>query len=158
MDRNLPYTLYFQGMYPKLFARKVPEFSLKECTLNFFILWATPSAAGPRSLLIALGLQILGIVATGSWHPCFPDLSFGMLGGLTLASCGSLGRSWDIGEHNNGHFEVLTRISLIFGGFRDPTFDSFLNTLDQKKAPVGVSWHAWRLYFGVLGHPETILG
>ena len=37
-----------------------------------YILWATPSAAGPR-LLIALGLQILGIVE--------PDL--GILGAQT---------------------------------------------------------------------------
>ena len=29
-------------------------------------LWATPSAAGPRPLLIALSLQILGIFANGS--------------------------------------------------------------------------------------------
>ena len=67
------------------------------------ILWATPSAAGPRSLLIASGLQILGIVASGSWHLWYPDLSFGMLGGLTLASWGTLGRCWDTGEHNKGH-------------------------------------------------------
>ena len=58
--------------------------SLIAVTLNMdiVILWATPSAAGPRSLLIAVGLQNLGIVATGSWHPWFPDLSFDMLGGL----------------------------------------------------------------------------
>ena len=52
------------------------------------ILWATPSAAGPRSLLIASGLEILSIVATRSWHPWCPDLSFGMLGGLTLVPGG----------------------------------------------------------------------
>ena len=74
----------------------------------------------PRSLLIALGLQILGIVASGSWHPWYPDLSFGMLGGLTLAPWMSLGRSWDIGEHNKGHFEVQARIPTILGGCRDP--------------------------------------
>ena len=34
--------------------------------LCHFILWATPSAAGPRPLLIALRLQILGIFANGS--------------------------------------------------------------------------------------------
>ena len=32
------------------------------------ILWATPSAAGPRPLLIALGLQIRGIVAMQGWE------------------------------------------------------------------------------------------
>ena len=121
------------------------------------ILWATLSAAGPRSLLIALGLQILGIVATGSWHPCFPALSFGMLSGLTLASWGALGRSWDIREHNKGRFEVLARISLIWGGFRDPILIVFYVPW-TKKLPVGVIRHAWRLYFGVLGHPGTILG
>ena len=52
------------------------------------ILWATPSAAGSRSLLIASGLQILGIVASGSWYFLARKLSFGMSGGFTLASWG----------------------------------------------------------------------
>ena len=56
-----------------------------------YILWATPSAAGPRSLFIFLGLQILGIVAPGYWHLWFPDLSFGMLGGLTFGVLGNPG-------------------------------------------------------------------
>ena len=45
-------------------------FSVKQYVvllLKTYILWATPSA-GPRSLLIASGLQILGIVASGSWN------------------------------------------------------------------------------------------
>ena len=50
-----------------------------------------------------------------------PNLSFGMLGASTLASWGTLGRSWDIGEHNKGHFEVQADFLLIFGGVRDPT-------------------------------------
>ena len=53
-----------------------------------FILWATPSAAGPRPWLIALRLQILGIDASGCCYFSYPNLSFGMLGGCTLASWG----------------------------------------------------------------------
>ena len=48
-----------------------------------------------------------------SWHFCyqilrfwFPRVSFGMLGASTLASWGTLGRSWNIGERKRGHFEV----------------------------------------------------
>ena len=50
------------------------------------ILWATPSAAGPRPFLIALGLQVLGIDASGYRHRCYPNLLFGILGGATLVS------------------------------------------------------------------------
>ena len=53
------------------------------------ILWATPSAAGPRSLPIASGLQILGIVASGSWYFWDANLLFGMIVGFTLASWGT---------------------------------------------------------------------
>ena len=69
------------------------------------ILWATPSAASPRSLLIALGLQILGIVASGSGHLWYPDLSFDMAWWLNFGVLGTLGPSWYTGEHNKGHFE-----------------------------------------------------
>ena len=55
------------------------------------ILWATPSAAGPRSLLIVSGLQILGSVASGSWYFWDANVSFGMNGGFTLASWGDPG-------------------------------------------------------------------
>ena len=58
------------------------------------ILWATPSAAGPRSLLIVVvvsGLQILGSVASGSWYFWDANLSFGMIGGFTLAMSGHWG-------------------------------------------------------------------
>ena len=71
-----------------------------------FILWATPSAAGPRSLLIVSGLQILGSVTSGPWYFWDANLSFGIIGGFTLASWGTLGRFWDTGEHNKGIFEV----------------------------------------------------
>ena len=57
------------------------------------VLWVTPSAAGPRPLLIALRLQILDI-GTGSWHFWYANLSFGILGGFELASRGTPGRSW----------------------------------------------------------------
>ena len=84
--------------------------------------------------IIALGLQILGIVASGSWHLWYPDLSFGMLGGLTLASWGTLKRSWDIREHNKGHSEVLARILSIFNGFRDPILTVFYVPWTKKGA------------------------
>ena len=71
-----------------------------------YILWATPSAAGPRLLLIASGLQILGIVASGSWYFWDANLSLGMIGGFILASWGTLGRFWETGEHNKGNFKV----------------------------------------------------
>ncbi len=51
----------------------------------------------------------------------YPNLLFGMLGGFTLASWGTLGRSWDIGEQEEGHFEVQAWIFIGFVGFRDPT-------------------------------------
>ena len=112
-------------------------------TFSKHILWATPSAAGPRSLLIASGLQILGIVASGSWYFWDANLSFGMIGGFTLASWGTLGRFWDTGEHNKGHFKVQAWI-----------FTDFWWIL----VPMGVIWHACCLYFTVLGDPGTILG
>ena len=107
------------------------------------ILWATPSAAGPRSFLIASGLQILGIVASGSWYFEDANLSFGMIGGFTLASWGTLVGFWDIGEHNKGHFEVQAWI-----------FTDFWWIL----VPMGVICYAWCLYFTVLGDHGTILG
>ena len=73
------------------------------------ILWATPSAAGPRSLLIASGLEILGIVASGSWYFWDANLSFGMIGGFTLAFGGTLGRFWETGEHNTRNLRVQAR-------------------------------------------------
>ena len=84
------------------------------------ILWATPFAAGPRPLVIALGLQILGIVASGSWHFWYTNLSFRMIGSFTLVSWGTLAFLPDTREHNNGHFEVQARISTDFGGFYCP--------------------------------------
>ena len=80
-----------------------------------------------------------------------------LLGGLRLASWGTLGISWDISEHNKRQFEVHVRVWLNVAGFRDPILTVF-RYLEGKKAPMGVIWHAWRLYFGVLGHPGTILG
>ena len=107
------------------------------------ILRATPSAAGPRSLAIASGLQILGIVASGSWHFWDASLSFGMIVGFTLASWGTLGRFWETGEHNKGNFQVQARI-----------FTEFWWIL----VLMGVIWYAWCLCFIVLGDPGTILG
>ena len=89
------------------------------------ILWATPSAAGPRSLPIASGLQILGIVASASWHLRYANLSFGMIGSFTLACWGTLGQFWDIGGHKEGPCEVQAWILSIFLWFRGPIWKFF---------------------------------
>ena len=60
----------------------------------------------PQALLIALGLQILGIVASGSWHFWYPDLSFDMLGGF-----GTILGLWGAKQR---HFEVQAWIVIIF--------------------------------------------
>ena len=60
----------------------------------------------PPTIAHCLGLQILSIIASGSWHFWYANLSFGMIGGFTLAPWGTLGRFWDTGEHNKGHFEL----------------------------------------------------
>ena len=85
-----------------------------------------------------------------SWHCCkrvlvFWDanLSFGMIGGCTLASWGTLGRFWHTGEHHKGHFDVQAWIFTDFWPI---------------SVPMGIIWHAWCLYFTVLGDPGTILG
>ena len=59
-----------------------------------------------------------------------------MIGGFTLASWGTLGRFWETGEHNKGNFKVQAWI-----------FTDFWWIL----VPMGVIWHAWCLYFTVLG-------
>ena len=82
-------------------------------------LWATPSAAGPRSALIVSGLQILGSVASGSWYFWNANLSFGMIGGFALVSWGTLGRFWDTGEHNKG---IRLRLLQILNGFWWPWY------------------------------------
>ena len=84
-----------ESCFQKIFS----EF-LRSSKVIWYILWATPSAAGPRSLPIASGLQILCIVASASWHHWYANLSFGMIGCFTLACWGTLGQFWDIGEHN----------------------------------------------------------
>ena len=66
-----------------------------------------------------------------------------MIGGFTLASWGTLGRVWDTGQHNKGHGEVQAWIFIDFWWIL---------------VPMGVIWHAWCLYFTVLGNPGTILG
>ena len=55
-----------------------PPFETLAKFYSLLILWATPSAAGSRSLLIVSRVQILSIVASRSWHHWFPDLSFGL--------------------------------------------------------------------------------
>ena len=43
-----------------------------------------------------------------------PNLPFGMPGASTLASWGTLGRSWDIGQQRKGRFEVQAWIFSYF--------------------------------------------
>ena len=62
-----------------------------------------------------------------------------MIGSFTLVSWGTLGFL----GHNKGHFDVQAWI-----------FTDFWSIL----VPMGVIWHAWCLYFTVLGDPGTILG
>ena len=81
------------------------------------IVWATPSAAGPRPLLIVLALQIPGSVASGSWHFWYTSLSFRMIGSVTLLSWGILGFFRDARKHNNGHLEVQPGFLPRCGGF-----------------------------------------
>ena len=96
---NLSRTWLHEHWHTSQVSSEWSSFEIGRC---FLILWATLSAAGPRPLLIAPGLQILAIVASGSWHFWCANLSFGMLGGFgfTLASWGTLGRSLDAAEHN----------------------------------------------------------
>ena len=63
---------------------------------------------------LAPGCRILGIFATRSQVEFCPCMSFGKLGLSTLASWGTLGRSWDIGEHKKGHFEIQAWIFIDF--------------------------------------------
>ena len=87
----------------------------------------------PAPDLRILGLQILGIVAGGSWHFLVHQL-------VSFASL----FFWDTGEHNKENFdEVQAWISIDFWWIL---------------WPMGVIWHAWCFYFGVLGEPGTILG
>ena len=48
-----------------------------------------------------------------------------MLGGFPLASWRTLGWSWDIGGHNQGHFEIQAWFLLIFDAFRDAILRGF---------------------------------
>ena len=61
----------------------------------------------PRLSPIASGLLIRGIVASGSWHLWYPDLSVGMLGDLTLASWG---RRHDLGTLGSTSKDTLRPI------------------------------------------------
>ena len=103
------------------------------------ILWATPSAAGPRSLLIVSGLQILGSVASGSWYFWDANLSFSIIGGFTLASWVTLGRFWDTGEHNKGIFEVQAQIFTDFEWILVAMVPSW-ETLGDPGTILGRSW------------------
>ncbi len=49
-----------------------------------------------------------------------------MLGGCTFASWGSLGRSWDTGEHDKGYFEVQAWNFIDFCGLGIPSWGGLM--------------------------------
>ena len=81
----------------------------------------------PRPLLIALGLQVLGIVARGSWHFWYANLSFCMLGGCTLAPWDDLGTLGRITKDTLGSSRGF--LFIVWG----PHFEICFGTLDQKR-------------------------
>ena len=91
--------MIYSQVFSWVLSSSLPDF-VYDCFLWSVhnLLWATPSAAGPRSLPIALWSQILGIVASGSWHSWCLNLSVGMLGCFTLASWGTLGDLGTLGS------------------------------------------------------------
>ena len=66
----------------------------------------------------------------GFWCPC---MSFGMPGVSTLASWGTLGRSWDIGKYTKSHLEIQAWILWIFKWFRGPIVKVSWVPLDKKQ-------------------------
>ena len=64
----------------------------------------------PVSILHDLGSP-LEPISLYSWYP---NLLFGMRVGFTLASWVTLGRSWDIGERKEGHFDAQALIFMDF--------------------------------------------
>ena len=69
----------------------------------------------PGSIFHDLGSPLRPI----SWYSWYLNLLFGMLDGFTVASWGTLGRSWDIGERREGHFDAQAWMFMIFGRFGD---------------------------------------
>ena len=74
-----------------------------------------------------------------SWDCCkrilellVPKPVIGMLDGLTLASWGTLGRSWDIGEQEEGYgyFEVQAWMFIDFCWIQGTHVERFFGTLD----------------------------
>ena len=64
-----------------------------------------------------------------TWHFWYLNLLFGMLGGFSLGSWGTLERSWDIGEHKKEYFEIQAYICNVLEQIQGHHFDSFLGTL-----------------------------
>ena len=84
----------------------------------------------------------------GSWHLWYLNLCFGMLGGFTLASWRTLGRSWDIGEHQKGHFEVQASVFVELLWIQGPNFESFLGTLENVYVAMIVTRLLFLIFFG----------
>ena len=110
---------------------------LLESIICMNILWATPSAAGPRSLLIAAGLQFLGIVASVSWY--FWDERVLVFLGRKLV----IWHDWWL------HFGVLGVPWADFGTLGSITTDT-LRSRPGFLQSYGGFWCPW-LSFGMLG-------
>ena len=70
-------------------------------SIYIYTLWAPPLRPAPD--LCTLGLQILGIIASGSWHFLVHHLA--IFASLIF---------WDTREYNKRHFEVQAWISIDF--------------------------------------------
>ena len=100
------------------------------------------SAAGPRPKLIALGLQILGIAASGSWLFWYANLLFGMIGGFTLASWGPWAEFGTLGSITKDTVRSRPGFLLIFGGFWCPwvSFGMLPFSTLASSGTLGRSW------------------
>ena len=127
------------------------------------ILRATPSAAGPRPLLIALGLQFLGIAASGSWHSWYPKLSFERLEGFSLASWGTLGDLGTLGSMTKETLRSRPVFLTFFCRFRDAMLRVFRVPRTKNSAfvhacfQVVLSYDFW-VGSGCLGLQNRALG
>ena len=98
-------------------------------TQTYHLVWLVASLWRPGGLWADFGTQGSITKDTLRSRPgfvpifggfCCPWVLFGMLGASTLASWGTLGRSWDIRDYKTGHCEVQAWILSIFCWFRGP--------------------------------------